>query len=101
VLITLSDLKYGDMKTKQEAVALYNKNLAVNLFGLAGTAVLVGLYVYTVIFPLPLSPTNRPEEIGVDGVIAISLETLLFFGILFILRQEKRQIRKTLIQLAK
>jgi hypothetical protein len=46
-------------------------------------------------------PTNQPEEIGIDGVIAKSLEILLFVGILFILRQEKRQIRKILIQLAK
>ncbi|MGH9953693.1 MAG: hypothetical protein ACRD5J_18915 [Nitrososphaeraceae archaeon] len=101
VLITLSDSKFGDMKTKQEAIALYKKNLAANLFGLAGTAVLIGLYVYTVIFPPPFSPTNQPEDIGIDGVIAKSLEILLFVGILFILRQEKRQIRKILIQLAK
>lgn len=48
-----------------------------SLFGLAGTAVLIGLYVYTVIFPPPFSPTNQPEEIGIDGVIAKSLETYL------------------------
>jgi hypothetical protein len=101
VLTTLSDLKFEDAKTKQEAITLYKKNLAVNLFGLTGTAVLVGLYVYTVIFPPPLSPTNQPEEIGVEGIIAKSLEFLLFFGIFFIMKQERQQMRKTLMQLAK
>ncbi|MGH9977474.1 MAG: DUF4443 domain-containing protein [Nitrososphaeraceae archaeon] len=48
-----------------------------------------------VIFPPPLSPTNQPEEIGVEGVIAKSLEFLLFFRILFILKQERQEIRKT------
>lgn len=101
VLITLSGSKYTEMKTSRAAIALYKKNLAVNLFGLAGTAVLIALYVYTVILPPPLSPTNQPEEIGIDGVIAKSLEIVLFVGVLFILRQERRQIRKILIQTAK
>lgn len=101
VSIALSDLKIGDTKTKQQAITLYKKNLAVNLFGLAGTAVLIGLYVYTIIFPPPFSPTNQPEEIEIEGVLAKSLEFLLFFGILSILKRERQQIRKTLIQLSK
>ncbi|MDW0315737.1 MAG: hypothetical protein QN716_10215, partial [Nitrososphaeraceae archaeon] len=41
----------------------YQHNMAVNLFGFMGTAVLIGLYVYVVIYPPPLSPINQPEEI--------------------------------------
>ncbi|MGH9965621.1 MAG: hypothetical protein ACRD8W_01815 [Nitrososphaeraceae archaeon] len=99
VLVTLSDSKYSKMKTQGQAIELYKKNLTINLFGLVGTAVLVGLYVYSIVLPPPLSPLNRPEEISIAGVISKSLEILLFVGIILILRKDRREMQSALIQM--
>ncbi|MGH9953233.1 MAG: hypothetical protein ACRD5J_16570, partial [Nitrososphaeraceae archaeon] len=64
-----------------------------------GTAVLVGLYVYSIVLPPPLSPLNRPEEISIAGVISKSLEILLFVGIILILRKDRREMQSALIQM--
>ena len=64
----------------------YRHNVAVNLFGFMGTAILVGLYIYVVIFPPPLSPTNQPEEIEIAGILSKSIEVALLIGIVFIMR---------------
>lgn len=65
--------------------------MRVNLFGFAGTAILVGLYAYTIVLPAPLSPTNMPDRIEVAGVLAKSLEIFLLIGIIYIMREEKRR----------
>lgn len=67
----------------------YKKKLAINLIGLAGTAVLVGLYAYSVIFPPPLSPDDVPEELEFSGILAKSLEVFLVISIVYIMRQDK------------
>jgi hypothetical protein len=67
--------------------------MAVNWFGFLGTAVLVGLYIYVLLYPPPLSPTNQPEEIEVAGVLAKSLEVALLIGIAFIIKWDRQQFQ--------
>jgi hypothetical protein len=74
----------------------YRKTVALNLFGLAGTAVLLGLYIYSVIFPPPLSPVNKPEDVSLAGVLAKSVEVFLVGGILYLMRQEKKKLQAVL-----
>jgi hypothetical protein len=69
----------------------YRKTVAVNLFGLVGTAVLLGLYVYSVTLPPPLSPTGLPEDVDVAGVLAKSVEVFTVIGIVYLMRLEKRR----------
>jgi hypothetical protein len=71
----------------------------VNLFGLVGTGVLVGLYTYSVILPPPLSPTNAPEVVDVAGILAKSVEVLLMVGIVSLMIWEKRKLRKFIVNL--
>ena len=71
----------------------YRKTVFLNLFGLAGTAVLLGLYTYSVIFPPPLSPVDRPESVSVAGVLAKSVEVFLVGGILYLMRLEKKKLQ--------
>ena len=71
--------------------ARYRKTVFVNLFGLAGTAILIGLYTYSVIFPPPLSPNNQPEHVDLEGIMAKSLEAIVIVGIVYLMRVEKRR----------
>ena len=68
--------------------------MAVNWFGFFGTAVLVGLYIYVLLYPPPLSPTNQPEEIEIAGVLAKSLEVALLIGIAFIIKWDRQKFHK-------
>jgi hypothetical protein len=70
----------------------YRKTVATNLFGLVGTAVLIGLYIYAVTLPPPLSPTDRPEDVDVAGILAKSVEVFLVIGIAYLMRLEKKQL---------
>jgi hypothetical protein len=70
----------------------YRKTVAVNLFGLFGTAVLIGLYIYSVTLPPPLSPTNRPEHVDIAGILAKAVEVFVVIGIAYLMRLEKRQL---------
>lgn len=72
----------------------YKKKLAINIIGLAGTAVLLGLYAYSVIFPPPLSPDDVPEELEFSGILAKSLEVFLVIAILYIMNQDKKEFDK-------
>jgi hypothetical protein len=72
----------------------YKHNMAVNLFGFIGTAVLVGLYIYVVVFPPPLSPTNQPEEIEIAGILSKSVEVALLIGIVFVMRLDNQAFQK-------
>ncbi len=71
----------------------YRKTVALNLFGMAGTAVLVGLYTYSVIFPPPLSPVDHPEAVSIEGILAKSVEVFLVGGILYLMRYEKKKLQ--------
>lgn len=74
----------------------YRKTVAVNLFGLFGTAVLIGLYIYAVTLPPPLSPNDRPEDVDVAGVLAKAVEVFVVIGIAYLMRLEKRQLIRQL-----
>jgi hypothetical protein len=74
----------------------YRKTVAVNLFGLVGTAVLLGLYAYAVIFPPPLSPNNRPEDVDVAGILAKAVEGFVVIGIVYLMRLEKHRLTSQL-----
>lgn len=67
-----------------------HKSMAINLFGLAGTAILIGLYTYSLVFPQPLSPTGQPEDLSLEGILAKSLEIFLVAGILYLIRSERK-----------
>lgn len=75
----------------------YKKTLTIHLIGLAGTAVLLGLYAYSVIFPPPLSPDNAPEELGFSGILSKSLEVFLVIGILYIMKQDRNEFTKLIM----
>ena len=76
----------------------YRKAVTINLFGLFGTAVLVGLYTYSVIFPPPLSPTNMPETVDIAGILAKSLEVLLIISIVSLMIWEKKRMHALLMR---
>jgi hypothetical protein len=71
----------------------YRKTVAVNLFGLFGTAVLLGLYVYSVTLPPPLSPTGLPESVDIAGILAKSVEVFTVIGIVYLMRLEKGRLQ--------
>jgi len=91
-LVMLSKPFYEESATN-EIRSTYLNNMAVNWFGFFGTAVLVGLYIYVVLYPPPLSPTNQPEEIEIAGVLAKSLEVALLIGITFIIKWDRQKFR--------
>jgi hypothetical protein len=76
----------------ESAGRYYRKKVAVNLFGLVGTGILIGLYAYSVILPPPLSPNNQPESIELGGILAKSIEVFTVIGIVYLMRLEKQQL---------
>ena len=85
---------YYEVSATNEIRSTYLNNMAVNWFGFFGTAVLVGLYTYVLLYPPPLSPTNQPEEIEIAGVLAKSLEVALLIGIAFIIKWDRQKFHK-------
>jgi hypothetical protein len=90
VLYTL--LTLAGLGANESARKYYQKKLAVNLFGLIGTGILLGLYVYSVTLPPPLSPNDEPEDIDFAGILAKSIEVFTVFGIVYLMRIEKHQL---------
>jgi hypothetical protein len=86
-LLTLTGQGAGE-----PASLYYRKKMAVNLFGLVGTGILLGLYAYSVILPPPLSPTDQPESVGLAGILAKAIEVLTVVGILYLMRLEKHHL---------
>lgn len=76
----------------------YRKTVVLNLFGLIGTAVLLGLYAYAVTFPPPLSPNPVPEDVDLGGILAKSAEAILVVGIVYLMRLEKRRLARYLAE---
>jgi len=83
-------------KSRQAVISHHNKIILLNVIGLIGTGVLLGLYIYVVIFPPPLSPDNKPEEIEFDGIFSKSVEITTAIGIIWIIRHENKR-KKILI----
>jgi len=76
----------------EPASLYYRKKMAVNIFGLIGTGILLGLYAYSVILPPPLSPNNQPESIGIAGILAKAIEVFTVIGIIYLMRMEKHHL---------
>ena len=76
------NVPHGDVRQRR-------KSIAINIFGLAGTAILIGLYAYSLVFPQPLSPTGQPEEVSLEGILAKSLEIFLIGGILYLVSKKQ------------
>jgi hypothetical protein len=76
----------------ESAHEYYQKKVAVNLFGLVGTGILIGLYAYSVILPPPLSPNEQPESIDIAGILAKAIEVFTIIGIVYLMRLEKQQL---------
>ena len=79
------------IRSRQSVLSYYNKTVLLNVIGFIGTSVLLGLYLYVVIFPPPLSPDNRPEEIELDGIFAKSVEAATVIGIIYLMLYEKKK----------
>jgi hypothetical protein len=79
-------------RTNESAHQYHQKKVAINLFGLVGTGILLGLYAYSVILPPPLSPNDQAESIGVAGILAKGIEVFTIIGIVYLMRLEKRQL---------
>jgi hypothetical protein len=80
------------LEANESARKYYQKKMAVNLFGLIGTGILLGLYAYSVILPPPLSPNDEPEDIGIAGILAKGIEVFTVIGIVYLMKLEKHQL---------
>jgi hypothetical protein len=98
VLLTLAN-QPGSLHAPGLAKVYYKKTVILNLFGLVGTSVLLGLYTYSVVLPPPLSPNNRPEDVDLGGILDKSLEVLLVIGIVYLMRWEKKKLSKELVEI--
>ena len=96
VLISLNESKISNDVASVRTH--YRKTAILNLFGLIGSSVLLGLYLYSVIFPPPLSPNNVAEQIDVAGVLAKSTEAILVGGVVYLMIWERRRFRSELIR---
>jgi hypothetical protein len=96
VLISLNESKISnDMSAVRSC---YKKTAVLNMFGLIGTSVLLGLYLYSVILPPPLSPNNIAEQVEVAGVLAKSTEAILVGGMVYLMIWERRRYRLEVIR---
>ena len=75
--------------TQKEFRTLCRQSTVVYLFGLVGSLVLLGLYVYAITFTPPLSPENHPEHIDIAGIVAKALEISLIGIIVYVMYLEK------------
>ncbi len=96
VLISLNESKISnDIASVRNH---YRKTAVLNMFGLFGSSVLLGLYLYSVIFPPPLSPNNVAEQVEVAGVLAKSTEAILVGGVVYLMVWERRRFRTELVR---
>ena len=98
-LLTLKNSNAG-FRDPEFTRKYYRKTVGLNLFGLIGTAVLIGLYIYAVTLPPPLSPNNRPEDVDLAGILAKSTEVALVFGIVYLMRAEKKRFTARIAQIS-
>jgi hypothetical protein len=91
IFLIFSDDRLVIKKTDKKFISkeYYKKSKILNSIGLAGSLVLIGLYIYSVTFPPPLSPNAHPEDVDLAGVIDKSLEIVLVIGIAYLIRTEK------------
>jgi hypothetical protein len=96
VLISMNESKISnDISAARKH---YRKTAILNLFGLIGSSVLLGLYLYSVVLPPPLSPNNVAEQVEVGGVLAKSTEAILVGGVVYLMIWERRRFRSELVR---
>src|SRR5262245_1086560 len=96
VLISLNESKIpNDIASVRKH---YRKTAVLNMFGLIGSSVLLGLYLYSVVLPPPLSPNNVAERVDVAGVLAKSTEAILVGGVVYLMIWERRRFRSELVR---
>jgi hypothetical protein len=84
-------------RNREFSKSYFRKTVAVNLFGLVGSAILLGLYAYSVTLPPPLSPNNVPEDVDIGGILDKALELALVVGIIYLLKSEKRKLGRQFV----
>jgi hypothetical protein len=97
VIMTLAT-EVDSIRSTTLAKLYYKKSVILNLFGLIGSSVLLGLYIYSITLPPPLSPINRPEAVDVAGILDKSLEVVLIIGIVYLMLLEKKRITRLLLE---
>lgn len=97
-LLTITD-QSSTGQSREFAKSYYRKSVIINLFGLIGSSVLLGLYTYSVTLPPPLSPNNIPEDIDFGGILDKALELALVIGIVYLMRSEKRNLQSQFVQI--
>jgi hypothetical protein len=96
-----SNTQLGEVShSNNDVVRNYRKKMIINLFGLFGTSILIGLYVYSVIFPPPLSPTDSAEEIEIEGIGSKIIESVLVTGIILVIRWDRQQMKRELVHIS-
>jgi hypothetical protein len=98
VLLTIAGESAEESKSRSFAKSYYRKSMAVNLFGLVGSAILLGLYTYSVILPPPLSPNNVPEDVDLGGILDKTLEAALVIGVVYLMRAEKKNLQNQFLE---
>jgi len=89
-VLLLSTVLFVPKISRKDLTDSHRKNLAIYLFGLIGSAVLIGLYIYAVSYPPPLSPENHPEHIDIAGISAKALEISLIGIIMYVMYWENK-----------
>ena len=92
-VLLLSTVLFTPNMSQEELRIIYRRNIAVYLFGIIGSAVLIGLYIYAVSFPPPLSPENHPEHIDIAGILAKILEISLIGVIVYVMNLERKLVQ--------
>jgi hypothetical protein len=95
-LLTVTSRQVGVIST-HFALTYYKKTLILNLFGLIGTGVLLGLYLYSIVLPPPLSPNKTPEDVDLGGFLDKVLEAAVVLGIIYLMKWEKRDLQYNLV----
>jgi heme/copper-type cytochrome/quinol oxidase subunit 3 len=98
ILLTITD-QSSTGQSREFAKLYYRKSVIINLFGLIGSSVLLGLYAYSVTLPPPLSPNNVPEDIDFGGILDKALELALVIGIVYLMRSEKRNLQSQFVHI--
>jgi hypothetical protein len=96
VLISLNESSIRDDTVSKRKN--YRKTVVLNLFGLIGSSVLLGLYLYSVVFPPPLSPNNVAEQIEIGGILAKSTEAILIVGVVYLMIWERRRFKLEIVR---
>ncbi len=95
-VLVLSIVLFTPNMSQKELRIIHRRNTAVYLFGIIGSAILIGLYLYAITFTPPLSPENHPEHIDIAGILAKSLEIALIGVIVYVMNLEHKLIKPSI-----